>query len=180
MFELKGKIQFDPVNVTRKHSRQSSWKKTAMIKIDDDTWSYYAWFIEKRFNLKLNKPLRGTHITIINDEFIECSFGSDLAAEIGSSTSVSDNLIIFNPDGTFATPISVTIRDNLASVCDDSPLHTSRPSSYTVAPSARSVASSTSTLGGSSNPYILCDINDFQKAMEYDLFANRFTYLKSF
>jgi hypothetical protein len=71
MFELKGKIQFDPVNVTRKHSRQSSWKKTAMIKIDDDTWSYYAWFIEKRFNLKLNKPLRGTHITIINDK---CDF----------------------------------------------------------------------------------------------------------
>lgn len=71
MFELKGVIEFDPVNVTKKHSAQSSWKKTAMVKFDDDTWAYYAWFIEKRFNLKLNKPLRGTHITIINDK---CDF----------------------------------------------------------------------------------------------------------
>lgn len=67
MFEIKGKIEFDPINVTKKHVNQSSWKKTAMVKFDCDTWSYYAWFIEKRFNLKLNKPLRGTHITIIND-----------------------------------------------------------------------------------------------------------------
>lgn len=71
MFELVGKIEFDPVNVTKKHNVQSSWKKTAMVKFDDDTWAYYAWFIEKRFNLKLNKPLRGTHITIINDK---CDF----------------------------------------------------------------------------------------------------------
>lgn len=71
MFELKGKIEFDPVNVTKKHNSQSSWKKTAMVKFDDDTWAYYAWFLEKRFNLKLNKPLRGTHITIINDR---CDF----------------------------------------------------------------------------------------------------------
>lgn len=67
MFEIKGKIQFDPINVTKKHEKQASWKKTAMVNFDCDTWAYYAWFIEKRFNLKLNKPLRGTHITIIND-----------------------------------------------------------------------------------------------------------------
>lgn len=67
MFEIRGKIEFDPVNVTKKHVKQSSWKKTAMVKFHCDTWAYYAWFLQKRFNLKLNKPLRGTHITIIND-----------------------------------------------------------------------------------------------------------------
>ena len=71
MFELKGLIEFDPVNVTKKHDAQSSWKRTAMVKFDDDTWAYYAWFLERRFNLKVNKPLRGTHVTIINDK---CDF----------------------------------------------------------------------------------------------------------
>jgi hypothetical protein len=73
MFELIGKIEFDPVNVTKKHDRQSKWKRTALVKFDDDLWAYYAWFIEKRFNIKLNKPLRGTHITIINDK---CDFNT--------------------------------------------------------------------------------------------------------
>ena len=68
MFELKGKIEFDPINVTKKHNNQSSWKKTAMVKFDDDTFAYYSWFLQKRFNLFLNKPLRGTHVTIINDK----------------------------------------------------------------------------------------------------------------
>ena len=75
MFELKGKIEFDPINVTRKHHSQSTWKKVALVKFDCDIAQYYAWFVEKRFNfaqndrtgLTLNKPLRGTHITIIND-----------------------------------------------------------------------------------------------------------------
>lgn len=67
MFKIKGKIIFDPINVTKKHNNQSSWKKTAMVKFDDDLYDYYAWFLKKRFNLNLNKPLRGTHFTIIND-----------------------------------------------------------------------------------------------------------------
>ena len=67
MFELIGKIEFDPVNVTKKHNKQASWKKTAMVKFDCDIWEYYSWFLQKRFNLFLNKPLRGTHVTIIND-----------------------------------------------------------------------------------------------------------------
>jgi len=68
MFELRGKIEFDPINVTKKHNKQSSWKKVALVKFEDcDLYAYYSWFLEKRFNLKLNKPLRGTHITIIND-----------------------------------------------------------------------------------------------------------------
>ena len=69
MLELIGKIEFDPVNVTKKHNKQASWKKTAMVKFDCDIWEYYSWFLKKRFNLYLNKPLRGTHLTIINDKF---------------------------------------------------------------------------------------------------------------
>jgi hypothetical protein len=67
MFEIKGKIVFDPIDKTKKHSKQSSWKKVVMIEFKDDTWSYYSWFLKKRFGLVLNKPLRGTHFTIIND-----------------------------------------------------------------------------------------------------------------
>lgn len=67
MFEIKGKIEFDPINVTKKHGKQSSWKRTALVKFDCDIYDYYSWFLKKRFNLFLNKPLRGTHITIIND-----------------------------------------------------------------------------------------------------------------
>jgi len=67
MFEIKGKIVFDPVNKTKKHSKQSTWKKVAMVEFKDDTWAYYSWFLKNRFGLVLNKPLRGTHFTIIND-----------------------------------------------------------------------------------------------------------------
>ena len=69
MFTIKGILEFDPINVTKKHDNQSSWKKVAMVRFDndDDTWAYYSWFLKKRFNLNLNKPLRGTHMTILND-----------------------------------------------------------------------------------------------------------------
>lgn len=67
MFEIKGKIVFDPNDVTKKHSKQSSWKKVVMVEFKDDTWAYYSWFLKNRFGLVLNKPLRGTHFTIIND-----------------------------------------------------------------------------------------------------------------
>ena len=67
MFEIKGKIVFDPINVTRKHNAQSVWKKVAIVKFDCELYSYYSWFLQKRFNLFLNKPLRGTHLTFIND-----------------------------------------------------------------------------------------------------------------
>jgi hypothetical protein len=67
MFEMKGILVFDPINVTKKHNAQSAWKKVAIVKFDCDTYSYYSWFLQKRFNLFLNKPLRGTHLTFIND-----------------------------------------------------------------------------------------------------------------
>lgn len=28
---------------------------------------YYAWFVEKRFKVHLQRPLRGAHVTIVND-----------------------------------------------------------------------------------------------------------------
>jgi len=64
---LTGKIYFDPDDKTNKHKSQSSWKRLAMVIIKDDTTEYYAWFIKKRFGLELTKPLRGTHISFIND-----------------------------------------------------------------------------------------------------------------
>lgn len=38
-----------------------------MIFIDGDVTEYYAWFLQKRYLLNLNKPLRGAHISFIND-----------------------------------------------------------------------------------------------------------------
>lgn len=38
-----------------------------MIFFDGDITQYYAWFLERRYNLVLNRPLRGAHISFIND-----------------------------------------------------------------------------------------------------------------
>lgn len=69
LIKIVGKIDFLPTNRTKKHERQSSWKKTALIKTGCDLEMYYAWFIEKRFNLKLNRTIRGTHVSFINDRY---------------------------------------------------------------------------------------------------------------
>jgi hypothetical protein len=42
-----------------------------MIHFDGDVSEYYAWFIKKRYNLTLNKPLRGAHISFINDSIFD-------------------------------------------------------------------------------------------------------------
>lgn len=70
---LVGKIQFEPENKTKKHESQASWKKMAMVLIEGDITPYYAWFIEKRYNLVLNKPLRGAHVSFINDSIKDMS-----------------------------------------------------------------------------------------------------------
>lgn len=62
-----GKILFDPPNKTKKHDNQGSWKRVAMVMIDGDICEYYAWFLKRRFNLSLHKPIRLSHITFIND-----------------------------------------------------------------------------------------------------------------
>lgn len=68
---IKGKIIFDPDNVTRKHNRQADWKRVAMVKFDGEMAEYYAWFIARRYNLVLNRPLRGAHVTFVNDSVKE-------------------------------------------------------------------------------------------------------------
>jgi len=65
--KIKGILDFNLQDVTRKHKSQSSWKRTAVIMTGCDLSEYYAWFLKKRFNLELNRNLRGTHISIIND-----------------------------------------------------------------------------------------------------------------
>src|SRR3989304_9960219 len=71
LFKVKGILDFTPEDRTKKHMRQSSWKRTAIIKTNCDIALYYAWFLKRRFNLELNKPLRNTHVTFISD-MIEC------------------------------------------------------------------------------------------------------------
>jgi len=73
--KLTGKILFDPEDVTNKHVNQSSWKKIAMVLFEGDVCEYYAWFIKKRFNLNLHKPVRGAHISFINDSMRDLSQG---------------------------------------------------------------------------------------------------------
>lgn len=67
LFKAKGILDFTPQDMTKKHINQSSWKRVAIIKTNCDISEYYAWYLKKRFNLILNKPLRGTHITFISD-----------------------------------------------------------------------------------------------------------------
>lgn len=67
VIKISGKILFDPDNVTNKQERQGEWKKVAMVMIPGDIHSYYAWFIKKRYNLPLHSPIRGAHISFIND-----------------------------------------------------------------------------------------------------------------
>lgn len=45
----------------------------AMVHIDGDVTEYYSWFIKKRYNLELNKPLRGAHVSFINDTIKDLS-----------------------------------------------------------------------------------------------------------
>jgi hypothetical protein len=70
---ISGKIEFEPENLTKKHTTQS-WKRVAMVILPCDLYAYYAWFIKKRFSLELNKPLRNTHVTFISDRLQEKVF----------------------------------------------------------------------------------------------------------
>lgn len=78
---LTGRIEFEPENVTKKHNLQASWKHIAMVLFEGDVTDYYAWFIKKRYNLVLNKPLRGGHVSFINDSFKEMSMNGKRSME---------------------------------------------------------------------------------------------------
>ena len=71
--KLIGRIHFDPPNKTSKHINQSSWKRVAMVMLEGDICEYYSWFINKRYNLPLNRLLRKAHITFINDSYKDLS-----------------------------------------------------------------------------------------------------------
>ena len=77
-----GKIEFEIENKTKKHEAQSSWKRTAMILLPGDICEYYSWFINKRYNIILNKPLRGAHVTFINDSMRDLSLGYKTTEQI--------------------------------------------------------------------------------------------------
>lgn len=64
---LKGRIEFDPDNKTRKQALQASWKKVAMVIFDGEIEEYYRHLFQKRFNLQLLSTARGAHVTFIND-----------------------------------------------------------------------------------------------------------------
>jgi hypothetical protein len=67
LIKVTGILEFAPENKTRKHDSQASWKRVAMILVPGELTMYYSWFVKKRYNLELNKPIRGAHLTIIND-----------------------------------------------------------------------------------------------------------------
>ena len=67
MFKLAGTIVSNPIDVSKKHKSQSSWKAIAIVQFKDDFCDYYRWFIKREFGLYLNPPLRGSHITVVND-----------------------------------------------------------------------------------------------------------------
>ena len=64
---ITGRIGFEPVDISKKHESQAPWKRVAMVFIDGDIAEYYAWYIKKRYSLELVKPLRGAHVSFIND-----------------------------------------------------------------------------------------------------------------
>jgi len=82
---LYGKIGFEPDNRTKKHDSQSSWKRMALVNLEDEhsyeITSYYSWFIRKRYNLVLNKPIRGGHISFINDSIRDLSLNNTKTIE---------------------------------------------------------------------------------------------------
>jgi len=71
VLQIETILEFDPPHLIKKHEVQGEWKKTAICNVGDDIDQYYSWFLKKRFNLSLIKPMRGSHITIINDKLYD-------------------------------------------------------------------------------------------------------------
>ena len=78
LITYKGIIHFDPINKTKKHELQADWKRMALVMLNGEICEYYAWFIEKRYDLKLIKPLRDAHISFINDSINDIKKGSGI------------------------------------------------------------------------------------------------------
>ena len=80
--KLEGNIRFDVEDKTKKHLNQASWKKIAMVMVDGEICEYYSWFIKRRYNLSLNKPLRGAHISFINDSMKDLTQNGEKSLEL--------------------------------------------------------------------------------------------------
>lgn len=52
-----------------------------MVFIEGDVCEYYAWFLQKRYSITLNKPLRGAHISFINDSMRDLTQNNDKSEE---------------------------------------------------------------------------------------------------
>jgi len=52
-----------------------------MVFIEGDVCEYYAWFLKKRYNITLNKPIRGAHISFINDSMRDLTQNNDKSEE---------------------------------------------------------------------------------------------------
>jgi hypothetical protein len=78
---LEGIIRFDVEDKTKKHLNQASWKKVAMVMVDGEICEYYSWFIKRRYNLTLNRPLRGAHISFINDSMKDLTQNGEKSEE---------------------------------------------------------------------------------------------------
>jgi hypothetical protein len=73
VLQIRTILEFDPPHLIEKHEKQAEWKKTAICNVGDhdDICTYYAWFLKKRFNISLNPPMRGSHVTVINDKIYD-------------------------------------------------------------------------------------------------------------
>lgn len=63
MFEITGKILFDPV--AEKTKFNEGW---AIVTFDCDICKYYQWFLNQRFNIKLSASVWGPHVSFIRGE----------------------------------------------------------------------------------------------------------------
>lgn len=81
-FKIKGKILFDPPNITEKHRNQGKWKKVAIVEFDGDIKGYYRWFIKKRYHLFLGESIRKAHVTFINDSLRDMGDKANKWAEV--------------------------------------------------------------------------------------------------
>lgn len=75
---MDGTFLANPENVTNKHLNQSTWKRVCFLDLGaNDICAYYSWFMKRKYNLDILKPLRNPHVTVINDS-IERFKGEDI------------------------------------------------------------------------------------------------------
>lgn len=74
---VEGHLTFNVEDITNKHILQSEWKRVGMVLLNFDICEYYAWFIRRRYNLTLYTPLRGGHVSFINDSIRDINGGRD-------------------------------------------------------------------------------------------------------